>query len=193
MYDFIRFFPRNLINLGFKSYVLLSENEIGCGRIVRAKSIRELRQKLRRIREDVIVGVVSEDQSVLREAVMRKKVDIILDFDGRELDFSTIKLASSKDVAIEFGLSKFIKSKGLRRVKLIEGLRQEIKIVEKFNTPFIITSAAESPKELRTRNQVETFFSYFGCDVIKARSHSERIIRRYYDPKFVMDGFEIEQ
>ncbi len=193
MYDFLRFFPSNLPDLGFKSYVFLSEKlRNGCGLIIKASSVKELRDKLRKVRSDTIVGVESSDVTVCREAVMRKKVDILLDSDRRELDYATIKLAAEKDVAIELGLAKFIRSRGLRRMKLFETLYDEIRIINKFDTPFIVTTAAEKFSELRTRKQVETFFAFFGCDIQKARRHAERIVRRYYDPSYVMDGFEIE-
>ncbi|MCX8172720.1 MAG: hypothetical protein N3D09_03810, partial [Archaeoglobaceae archaeon] len=128
-----------------------------------------------------------------REAVMRKKVDIILDNEKRELDYTTIKLAKEKDVAIEFGLSKFLTTRGLKRSTLFARLREEARIVKKFDTPIIISSSAENLYQLRTRKQIETFFSYFGLNVEKARFFAERIVRRYYDENYVMNGFLVEQ
>ncbi len=192
MYDFLRFVPDYLPDLGFKSYVFLSENLKSCGIIVRASTVKELREKLRKIRKNTIVAVLADDPGVCREAVMRKKVDILLDSELRELDYATIKLAAEKDVTIELGLAKFIRNSGLKRMRLFEKLYDEIRVINKFDTPFIVSSAAENFKELRTRKQIETFFRFFGCDIIKARYYAERIVRRYYDPNYVMNGFEIE-
>ncbi|MDK2876397.1 MAG: ribonuclease protein subunit [Archaeoglobaceae archaeon] len=192
MFDFVRFCPPK-IDLGFENFVVLSENpkkEGYYGYIVRAENPKELREKLRRI-ENAIVAVDCTSETC-RYAVMRKKVDIILDSERRELDYATIKLASEKDVAIEFGLSKFLKTKGMRRSLLFARLSQEVKVVKKFNTPFIISSSAENIYQLRTRKQIETFFSYFGLDVKKARFFAERVVRRYFDEKYVMDGFFVE-
>ncbi|MDI9645083.1 MAG: RNase P subunit p30 family protein [Archaeoglobales archaeon] len=189
MYDFLRFFPENLPDLGFKGYVFLTEK--GCGVVVRASTPRELREKLKNVREDVIVAVEAKNPEVCREAVMRKKVDIILDSVERELDYATIKLAAEKDVAIELGLSKFLKTRGALRVKLFEQLMDEIFVIKKFRAPFIISSAAENFWELRSRKQIENFFSFFGCNVKDARSYAERLVRRYYDPNYIMDGFEV--
>ncbi len=190
MYDFLRFVPENLPDLGFKGYVFFAEN--GCARVVKASSAKELREKLRRVRSDVIVGVVAETPEVCREAVMRKKVDVLLDSEGRELDYATIMLAAEKDVVIELGLAKFLRCSGARRMKLFERLRDEVRVIKKFDTPFVVTSAAENFWEMRSRKQVEVFFSFFGCDLQKARFYAERLVRRYYDPSYIMDGFEIE-
>lgn len=192
MFDFVRFYPPK-IELGFENFVVLSENPIKegyYGYIVRAENPKELREKLRNV-ENSIVAVDCSSETC-REAVMRKKVDIILDSERRELDYATIKLASEKDVAIEFGLSKFLKTRGLKRSLLFKRLREEAMIVKKFNTPFIISSSAENIYQLRTKKQVETFFSYFGLEVKKAKFFAENILRRYFDEKYVMDGFFVE-
>ncbi len=195
MFDFIRFYPRDLPNLGFKGYVVLAENpknEGYDGYLIIANSVKELREKLRRVPEGKIVAVYSENLSVCKDAVMRKKVDILLDGVNRKLDYATIMLAAEKDVAIELSLSKFLVTKGLRRVKLFEELKDEIRVINKFETPFVISSGASDFYGIRTKKQIETFFSFFGVDVKKAEYYAERIVRRYYDPSYVMNGFEIE-
>ncbi len=191
MYDFLRFFPENLPDLGFKSYVFMLEKPEGCGIIVRADSPKELRKKLRGVRKRAIVGVIGSE-AVCREAVMRRRVDVILDWDDRELDYATLKLAAEKDVAIELGLSKFLRTEGYKECTSYEKLRQESRVIRKFDVPFIVTSAAENFYELRTRKQVETFFSFFGAEIPKARFYAERLVRRYFDENYIMDGFEIE-
>ncbi|MCS7144807.1 MAG: hypothetical protein NZ879_07295 [Archaeoglobaceae archaeon] len=192
MFDFVRFSPPKF-ELGFKGFVFLSEDppkEGYYGYIVKAENPKELREKLRSVENSIVA--VECSSGLCKEAVMRKKVDIILDSEKRELDYATIKLAKEKDVAIEFGLSKFLTTKGLKRSLLFARLKQEAKVVRKFNTPFIITSSADNIYQLRSRKQIETFFSYFGFEVEKANFFAERIVRRYYDENYVMDGFLIE-
>jgi len=191
MYDFLRFLPRYLPDLGFKSYVFMLEKPEGCGIIIKADSPEDLRKKLRNVRRKAIVGVVGSE-AVCREAVMRRRVDLILDWEERELDYATLKLAAEKDVAIELGLSKFLRTEGYKRMHLFDKLRQEIMIIKKLEVPFIVTTAAENQYELRTRKQVEIFFKFFGAEITKARYYAERLVRRYFDDKYIMDGFEIE-
>lgn len=190
MYDFVRFVPPK-IELGFKGFVVLSEKPVEGlhGLIVRASNAKELREKLKKVGNS-IVAVECPDW---KEAVMRKKVDILLDSESRNLDYATIKLAKEKDVAIEFGISKFIKTKGAKRSELFSRLREEVRVVKKFDTPFLITSSAENVYQLRTKKQIETFFSFFGLSAKRADFFAERIVRRYYDEKYVMDGFFVEK
>jgi len=191
MHDFLRFVPQRLFDLGFKSYVFMLEDNSSCGVIVKASSPQELKKKLLGVRRRAIVGVIGSE-SVCREAVMRRRVDMILDWEERELDYATFKLAAEKDVAIELGLSKFLRTDGFKRMQLFERLRQEIRVIKKFDVPFVVSSAAENEFELRTRKQVESFFAFFGADISKARFYAERLVRRYYDENYIMDGFEIE-
>lgn len=192
MYDFLRFVPENLMDLGFKSYIFMLEKPGICGGVVvKAENPDELRKKLRKVRRNTIVGVIG-NEAVCREAVMRRKVDLILDSDNRQLDYATIKLAAEKDVTIELSMAKFIRNKGLSRMQLFERLYDEVRVIKKFDVPFVITTAAENMYEMRTRRQVENFFSFFGCEIVKARQHATRLIRKYYDTRFIMDGFEIE-
>ncbi len=192
MYDFLRFVPENLMDLGFKSYIFMLEKPgIWGGVVVKAENPDELRKKLRKVRRNTIVGVIG-NEAVCREAVMRRKVDLILDSDNRQLDYATIKLAADKDVTIELGMAKFIRNKGLSRMQLFERLHDEVRVIKKFDVPFVVTTAAENMYEIRTRKQVENFFSFFGCEIVKARQHATRLIRKYYDTRFIMDGFEIE-
>ncbi|MBO8179206.1 MAG: hypothetical protein H0Z19_01795 [Archaeoglobus sp.] len=191
MYDFLRFLPENLSDLGFKSYVFMLEKPGGCGIVIKADSPRELRKKLRNVKRRAIVGVVGKE-AVCREAVMRRRVDVILDWEDRELDYATLKLAAEKDVAIELGLSKFLRTEGYKRMHLFEKLRKEIMVIKKFDVPFIVTTAAENQWELRTRKQVENFFKFFDAEISKARHYAERLVRRYFDDRYIMDGFEIE-
>ncbi|AAB88939.1 MULTISPECIES: RNase P subunit p30 family protein [Archaeoglobus] len=192
MYDFLRFFPENLPDLGFKSYVFMLEKPKGCGIVIRANSPEELRKKLRGVKRRAIVGIIGKE-AVCREAVMRRRVDVILDWEDRELDYATLKLAAEKDVAIELSLSKFLRTEGYKRMHLFERLRQEIMVIRKFDVPFIVTTAAENQYELRTRKQVETFFKFFGAEIPKARLYAQRLVRRYFDENYIMDGFEVEQ
>ncbi|HIP63028.1 MAG TPA: hypothetical protein EYH04_02785 [Archaeoglobus profundus] len=197
--DFVRFVPSKEILdlLEFDKIVVFSENpnelpdDVIKGYLVKAENARELRAKLNQSEDDWIVGVVGE-MKVLKQAVMRKRVDVILDFPGRELDYVTIKLAKEKDVAIEISLSKFLRHEGLKRMKFIEDTSELIKIIKKFDTPFILTSGATNMYEMRTKRQILEFFKVIGADIERAEHWIERLIRRYTDPNYIMDGLEIE-
>lgn len=197
--DFIRFVPDSkAYGLGFDRFVVFSENPSNLpdfvlkGYLVKAESGRELIAKLRRAKNDWFVGVMG-DLKVIRNAIMRRRVDLILDFPEREIDYVTVKMAKEKDVAIEISISKFLNSEGLKRLRLIEETVELIRIIKKFDTPFVLTSGASRFYELRPRRQILEFFELLGADVKRAEHWLERLIRRYTDPNYIMDGLEIEQ
>lgn len=190
--DFVRFEPS--IKYDYDNFVVFSEDpkegDFLKGYIVRARSSGEVLKKLRKAKRDWFVGVIG-DLNVLKYAVMKWRVDIILDFDGRILDYALIKMAKDKDVAIEFSFAKFLRCKGLERSKLFEDVVEALKVVKKFDAPFILTSGAENDYELRPKRQILEFFEYLGADVERAEYWMTRLVRRYTDPNYIMDGLEI--
>ena len=190
MIDFIRFDYDRSLNLGFQAYIVFGENSERNikGYLIQAKDARDLREKLRKA--DGFVGVMSERVEVNRYAVMRKKVEAILDFPERKLDYSTLKLAKEKDVLIEFSLSTILNSGRNKRVRLLEKLRKTLQVVKKLDTPFILTSGAREFYELRKRNQIYEVFSYLGADLARASYWAERLYRKFFDEKYIMDGVE---
>ena len=206
--DFVRFSDKlewcGWRKWGYDAYITFYESEpestnvnsadsvkIIRGFLVKAESVPELLSGLKKA--EGVVGVLSSEIKVNREAVMRKKVDIILDSAERRLDYTTVKLAAEKDVIIEVSFSKFINSKGIRRMRLFEETVQLLRIIDKFDAPFALTTAAHSPHELRQRRQVEDFFAFLGASVEKARMHAWKLLRRLTDERYIMDGVEVEE
>ncbi len=197
--DFVRFYPGELFETGYDAYIVFTAEpekvELNArtieGHLIEAGSVKELLFKLKRAKG--VTGVMSNEIKVNKEAVMRKKVDILLDSPDRRLDYATIKLAAEKDVIIEVSLTKFINSGGVKRMRLFEETIQLLKIIDKFEAPFALTTAASSPFELRHRRQVEGFFSFLGADIKRARVHTWKLLRRLTDEKYIMDGVELEE
>ncbi len=175
-----------------------SQNAVYPGTFIEANNVSELKKKLRRARG--FIGVLSPDVKVNREAIMRKKVHVILDSERRKLDYASVKLAAEKDVVIEVSLSKFLRVKGFKRMKLLDETRLLLRLLVKFGTPFVVTSGAENELELRPRYQLYSFFSLLardaGVDELKflesLRNTSTRIYRRLVDENYIIDGVEIE-
>jgi len=196
--DFVRFYPEEPFTTGYDTYIVFTaereqaKSNMGIikGYLIEAESVGELLFGLKKAKG--ITGVLSNEIKVNKEAVMRKKVDVLLDSVDRRLDYATIKLAAEKNVVIEVALSKFIISSGVKRMRLFEETIQLLKIINKFKTPFVLTTAASSLYELRHRRQVEDFFAFLGADVGKARIHAWKLMRRLTDERYIMDGLEVE-
>ncbi len=191
--DFLRFQPEKCELLeGFDFFVVFNSKNL-----VRASTTSELQKQLKKAKG--FVGVMSDNVKVNREAIMRRKVNAILDFEDRALDYTSIKMAKEKDVVIEVSLSKFLRTKSFKRSKLLEETRLLLKLLLKFETPFLLTTGANSCLEARPRKQVYRFFSFLAKDsgidsekLIKlAKKNSYRIYRMLNDENYIMDGVEV--
>jgi ribonuclease P/MRP protein subunit RPP1 len=193
--DFVRFNPpRDIMNtIGYDDFVIFSENPSDqfSGYLVRCEDCRELLLKLRKAKKDWIVGVLSNDVKVNREAVMRKRVDVLLDSSERKLDYATLRMATEKDVVIELTISKFINTAGLKRMKIFEETMNTLNLIKKFDTPFVLTSGASNFHELRPKRQIYDLFSFMGADVKRNEFFMQKLVRRYRDPNYIANGLEI--
>jgi ribonuclease P/MRP protein subunit RPP1 len=194
--DFVRFVPQTKI-LDYENFVVFTENPDKVegflkGYIIQPESIADFASKLKGAKKGWIVGVKSSNLRINREAVVRRRVDVLLDLANRELDYVTMRMAAEKDVAIEICLSKFLNVKGLKRAQIFEETLDTIQIIKKFDVPFVLTSGASNIFEMRPKRQIYELFSFMGADVEKAKIFMQRLIRRFTDPNYIMDGFEIE-
>ncbi len=191
MIDLIRFDYTGDFRFGFDRFIVFNEdtrdNIQGC--VIKVNSPKELRIRLKHA--DGFIGVMSEKAEVNRYAVMRKKVDVILDFPERKLDYITFKLAKEKDVLIEVSLRNLFLFEKKKMTKFIHELRTIFRVINKFDTPFILTSGAENFYEMRTKDQIYDLFSFLGADIKRAEYWAERLYRRLFDEKYIMDGVEL--
>ncbi len=160
--------------------------------LIECWDVASLKRELKIASSSWIVGVKSSEISVLREAISRKKVDILLDSPQNRIDYVALKLASEKDVAVELSFSKFLGVRGVRRMRLFEHAEDLISIAKKLSTPLILSSAASNFFEMRSIRQIWDFFSFLGADVDLCLVNARRIIRRYFDDSYILDGLEYD-
>lgn len=197
--DFVRFDPPAIGNLiGIENFIIFKENPQEpqkpsgiTGYLLKCEDVGQLLSGLKKAKQKWMVGVMSSNIKVNKEAVMRKKVDLLLDFPERRVDYATLKLAAEKDVAIELSVSKFLNSWGLKRTKVFEETIQTIKLLNKFDAPFVLTSGANKWYELRSKTQIYDFFSFLGADEKKEQAFMENLIRRFTDSHYIAEGLEI--
>ncbi|RLI02220.1 hypothetical protein DRO30_02990 [Candidatus Bathyarchaeota archaeon] len=197
--DFLKFNPEdfNLKLFGFDKFIVFTENPEAIpndfikGYLIKPKDVKDLKKKLLSARRKWIVGVLSERPEINMEAVMRKKVDIILDFEERKLDYTAIKLASEKDITIELCFSKFLTCRGSKRARLLKETIETIKILKKFEVPFVLSSGAREIYEMRQKKQIYDFFAFLGADVKKSKEFALKLYKKYADPNYIMNGLEI--
>lgn len=159
--------------------------------LIECSDSKSLKRDLKIAKSGWIVGVKAGETSVLREAISRRKVDIILDFPGSRVDYISMKMAAEKDVIMEISMRRFFDTKGSRRMREFEQVLNMINVSRKFSSPIVFTSGAGEFVEMRHTRQLREFFEYLGGDFQKSLNSLRRLIRRYFDETYLMDGLEV--
>ncbi|AGK62050.1 hypothetical protein Asulf_02091 [Archaeoglobus sulfaticallidus PM70-1] len=198
--DLLRFKPKReeLELMGFDSCLFLTKEFDEDSALdfafpayfIECDDTNSLKKELRKASKSWIVAVKSNNVSVIREAISRKKVDLIVD-SFHVMDYISLKLCAEKNVAVEIPMYRFIHSRGYRRARLIESMINVIKIAKKHSTNLVLSSGAGEFCEMRHIKQLKTFFTYFGADFSRSLENLRAVIRRYYDSEYLLDGLEI--
>lgn len=94
-----------------------------------------------------VVAVHGGDENVNRMSSRYSKVDFIAH--PGQIDYVTAKFASERGVAIEFNVDAIIHTRGPGRAKIIHMMRENLRLVRKYGTPFILTSSGGELHELK--------------------------------------------
>ena len=130
-----------------------------------------------------------------RTALELKKIDVILDHQERELDYTTLKLAAERRVFVDISISPLIIERGLKRVRIMEKKREIVKLIKKFGTPFILTSGAETPYLMRKPDDLITLASLYGINRELAEmgisEYPVQLIWKKFNDRFILEGLEV--
>lgn len=128
-----------------------------------ASKLHGLVGKYRQIVDVIIVHGGSE--SINRAAVENSNVDILSGFGSMKdngLNHVLAKSANDHNVAISFDLSEIILQRGGRRVRALSNFRKDLKLVRKYDVPYILTSNARSLYDMRAPREVIALAGLFG-------------------------------
>jgi ribonuclease P/MRP protein subunit RPP1 len=128
-----------------------------------ASKLHGLVGKYRQITDVIIVHGGSEN--INRAAVENSNVDILSNFGSMKdngLNHVLAKSAQENDVAISFDLAEIIGQRGGRRVRALANFRKNLKLVRKYDVPFILTSNGNSYYDLRAPRELIALARLFG-------------------------------
>jgi ribonuclease P/MRP protein subunit RPP1 len=134
---------------------------------IRAQSIVELKRKIQLHWGNVaLVAVHGGNEKINRAAVENPKVDILAHPSGERgeggLNHVLVRYAAENGVAIDFNMNALIHSRRGDRARIIGKMRENLKMVRKFNAPVILTSHARSVYNLRAPREMIALASLFG-------------------------------
>jgi ribonuclease P/MRP protein subunit RPP1 len=165
--------------------------------VKRASDLRKIVKRLRRKAELVVIKGGNLD--VNRAALEIPEVDILTGFclpGSCGLNHIMAKLAAKNNVSIGFEFGDILHSHEKSRTSILSMLLHAAKLVRKFRAPFILTSGALSPWDLRAPSELQAFGRVLGFkdpEIKKALGNG--IVeenRKRLSGKWIMPGVEVE-
>lgn len=162
-------------------------------------------EKIRRIAKDLrrnagLILVSGGDLEVNRKALETPEADILshpsLGRNDPGIDHVMAKLARENNVAMEFSFNELLYAYKNRRAQILQNFLEAAKLVKKYKSPFIISSGAREPWDLRSPSELIALGRVLGLkDPEIKQSLSGKILeenRKRLGNKWVMPGVEVE-
>jgi len=147
--------------------------EIYLGVNIQAENVRELKDMISKVREKVMIVVVSGgDYSINRAACGDSRVDILSHPEAGRIDSGLDKpcldLATRNKVAIEINFREILHTYRRPRSYILNHIAKNIKLCNHFRTPMIICSGAQSVWEMRNPRDLISITNVLGMEIGKA-------------------------
>jgi len=162
----------------------------------------ELKKKIEERRGDAAVLVFrGGNEDLNRKAAGDSRIDVLLHPElGRKdsgMDQVVAEEAAENKVAVGFDFSQLLQTNEKHRVHVLSHRRRNLKLCEKYGTPYIMTSGAGEKRKLRSPRDIEKIIDSLGYEGRKAVSdYPEEILERaerVNEKGFVRPGVEVEE
>lgn len=153
----------------------------------------ELKQKIKQNRDDADVLVFKGGNAELnRKAAEDTRVDVLLHPEKARkdsgLDHVIAEKAAKNKVAIGFDFQQLAGKNGKKQTHVLSAWRKNLRICEKYDTPYVLTSGAKQKLDLRAPRELAAIIRSLGFKGNRAVSeHPEKILER--SGKVNEDGF----
>lgn len=172
--------------------------DLSLGVIISGKGAAAARASQSVRREVELVAVSGGDLETNRAALETPEVDMLLHpWEGRQdcgLDEVMVKLAKENNVSICFDLHPMLVSSRSGRVQVMDSMLDAAGLVKKLKAPFVISSGAIEPYDLRSASDLTSFGRVlgFGDPEIKKAMSGGMVAenRKRLSGKWVMPGVE---
>lgn len=160
--------------------------------------VPKLAKKVRKRVEIILVH--GGDLEINRKACETSEVDILthpeLGRNDSGLDYVMIKLAKKNGVSIELNFRGVLLSYKKSRSDVFSHMLENAKIIRKYRTPFVLTSGAIEPNDLRAPSEIISFGKLLGLNPkeIKKNLSGAKLEenRKRLENKWLMPGVELE-
>jgi RNase P/RNase MRP subunit p30 len=154
----------------------------------------------RKVRKEVeIITVFGGDPEINRKACETSEIDILTHperGENRGMDYVMAKLAKENSVSVEFNFREILHTYKKSRADLFSKMLENAKLVRKFRAPFVLTSGALDPWDMRSPSELISFGRILGFNPRDVKlSMTGRILeenRKRLGKKWVMPGVELQ-
>jgi ribonuclease P/MRP protein subunit RPP1 len=161
-------------------------------------NIPKIAKKIRKRVEIILVN--GGDLEINRKACETSEVDILTHPEfGRNdsgLDYVMAKFAKENGVSIEFNFRSLLLSYKKSRSDIFSRMLENAKLIRKYKAPFVLSSGAIEPNDLRSPSELISFGKVLGLNPKNIKINlSGKILeenRKRLGGKWVMPGVEIE-
>lgn len=174
--------------------------DIVFGVCLKPKNTRDVRRMASKLRKKAeIITLESPNLDVSRTALEIPEVDILfLPWnEGNSMNYIMARLASKNNVSIAFNFNELLYSYDRSRTITFSNMLSVARLVRKFKSPFVITSGAKSPWDMRSPADLISFGRVLGFkDPDIKRAISDTIAkenRKRLSDNWIMPGVEVEE
>lgn len=140
--------------------------EVISGVEIRADSVEQLHGLTGKYQGDVdVVLVHGGDSSINSAASGMEAVDVLCHpLRGRDWNFNHVlaRRAAENSVAVEFNLSDVLRESGGVRVNALRDTRLLLKLVRKYDTPYVVSADPYTHHEIRAPRELEALLELIG-------------------------------
>jgi ribonuclease P/MRP protein subunit RPP1 len=186
---------------GFKGSIRpLRGLDIAVGVEIDSGKVKDFRKVVRSVRKGVELVLVSGGDPEKNRAVLETpEVDaLVRPWAERNcgLDYVMARIARKNNVAVQFDFSGLLMSNKRTRVGVMARFLEAAKLVRKYSSPFVLTSGAMDPYDIRAPADLVSFGRVLGFrDPAIKVAMSDTILkenRKRLSGKWIMPGVELE-
>ncbi|MBI4014938.1 MAG: hypothetical protein HY365_03205 [Candidatus Aenigmarchaeota archaeon] len=147
--------------------------EIVSCHVIEAKNVQEMAEEAQKYRNKCEILMVSGGTYDVNRAACENSLIDVLCHPGRGrhdsgLDHVAIKAAADNNVAIEINFREILESYRKNRVRVLEGMKRNVFLCRKFNTPIVITSGAHTKWGMRAGRELAAVGVMAGMELANA-------------------------
>lgn len=146
--------------------------------------LSEIKRILRELGKTKLIFVRGGDLKLNRGIVQEKRVSVLSN--PYPIDDVTARKASENKIAFEINVEEIIRRRGYARSRLIENLKNTIRVSKKNHAPIVITSGSANEFTLKSPRTLVAFGKILGMEYYEAKSAIYNI------PKMILQKGENE-